>query len=146
MLKNVDAPGLLVPRDRRSFDGSIAARLPGVAQLAAAFQRLADLRVGRVPVGLVALLPVALFLDFFDAADELFLGPVGMAVSFLLETGFLLGLTGRATYAFGFAGIDLIPGVDIIPFATLTLVREIARAWNEDEDGVGRPKGPVIDV
>jgi hypothetical protein len=134
-------------RKRRTLDHTLASKVPGVAALAAFFQRLADLRAGRVPVGLLALLPVALFLDLFDVADELFVGPVGMALSFVLETAFVLGLTGRTSYALGFAGIDLIPGVDVIPFATLTLVKAIADAWKEGEpEGRVRPEGPVIDV
>ena len=134
-------------RRRRDVDGALAAKIPGVASLARLFARLADMRAGRVPVGLLALLPVALFLDLFDVADELVVGPVGMALSFVLETAFILGLTGRTSYALGFAGIDLIPGVDVIPFATLTLVKAIADAWNEDApQGAGRPNGPVIDV
>lgn len=118
-----------------------------MGSLAALVGRIASLRVGRAPVGLFALLPVALLLDALDAADELFLGPVGMALSFVLETAFVLGLTGRSSYALGFAGIDLVPGVDIIPFATIALVRELARAWNEAPDARrARADGPVIDV
>lgn len=136
-----------MPRDRRSFDGSFVSRIPGVAQLAAFIARVAALRAGRVPIGLLALLPVAILIDVFDALDELALGPIGMAVSFLVEASFLLGLTGRATYALGFAGVDLIPGIDVLPFATLTLVRELARAWSgERDEGKIRPDGPVIDV
>lgn len=117
--------------------------------LAAFFGRLKSVRVGRVPVGLLALLPVALFLDLFDVADELVVGPVGMGISFVLESAFLLALTGRPTYAFGFAGIDLLPFIDTIPFATITLVLEIVRAWGappeEDPRGPGH-EGPIIDV
>ena len=134
-------------RQRRTLDHTLASKVPGVAALARLFQRLADVRAGRVPVGLLALLPVALFLDLFDVADELVLGPVGMALSFVLETAFVLGLTGRTSYALGFAGIDLIPGVDVIPFATLTLVKAIADAWNEGAEERRVPRqGPVIDV
>lgn len=148
MLKCVDDRRLRVKRDRRDVDRSLAARIPGVRNLAELIRRLANVRVGRLPLGLLALLPVALFVDFFDAADELAFGPIGMAASFVLETAFLLGLTGRTAYAFGFAGIDLIPGVDVIPFATITLLREIAVAWSEGapREGKIRPEGPVIDV
>lgn len=135
-----------VYRKRRTLDDSLAAKVPGVAALARLFQRLSDVRAGRVPVGLLALLPVALLLDLFDVADELVLGPVGVALSFVLETAFVLGLTGRTSYALGFAGVDLIPGVDVIPFATLTLVKAIADAWGGDERASARPEGPVIDV
>lgn len=132
---------------RRNVDRSFVARIPGVGALARLVTRIAQRRAGRVPVGLLALLPVALFLDFFDAADELALGPVGMAVSFVLESAFLMGITGKPAYAFGFSAVDVIPGVDLIPFATLTLVREIARAWDEGRpEGRVRPEGPVIDV
>jgi hypothetical protein len=134
-------------RQRRTLDHTLASRIPGVAALARLFQGLANVRAGRVPVGLLALLPVAIFLDLFDVADELVVGPVGMALSFVLETAFVLGLTGRTSYALGFAGIDLIPGVDVIPFATLTLLKSIADAWNETgEERRVRPDGPVIDV
>lgn len=130
-------------RGKRSF----ATRVPGVRGLAGVFGRLAAWRVGRVPVGLLALLPVALFIDLFDAADELALGPIGMAVSFVVEAAFLLALTGRTSYAVGFAGIDLIPGVDLIPFATLTLLSRVLRAWREGPDeGKMHPEGVVIDV
>lgn len=137
-----------MPRDRRAFEGSFAERIPGVASLARVFQRLAAFRIGRVPVGLLALLPISIFLDFFDVADELVGGPLGMGTSFLLESAFLLGLTGRATYAFAFAGIDLLPVIDVVPFATITLVREIVRAWSDDPrpHAPVRPEGPVIDV
>lgn len=135
-------------RDPRSFDGSLATRIPGVSALADLFAKLAALRAGRIPIGLVALLPVALFIDLFDVADELALGPVGMGVSFLLEAAFLLGLTGRASYALGLAGIDLIPFVDTLPFATITLVREIAAAWRDPRAPTppARGQGPIIDV
>lgn len=131
----------------RPVGKSASMKIPGVSALAALFARVASLRAGRLPVGLLALLPVALLLDFFDFADELFLGPVGVGASFLIESAFVLGVTGRPAYAFGFAGIDLIPGVDIIPFATIAVVRELLRAWNEEPDARGvRPDGPVIDV
>jgi hypothetical protein len=131
----------------RRVSDPIARRLPGVAALARLFDRLAMHRVGRVPLGLIMLLPVALLLDVFDAADELFLGPVGVALSFIAESAFLLALTGSAVPALGFAALDLIPFVDIIPFATLTLLREIARAWREDTPPPYAPGGgPVVDV
>lgn len=136
-------------RDRRTFqETSFAERIPVVGSLATVLRKLAALRVGRVPVGLLALLPVSLFLDFFDVADELFLGPVGIGMSFVLESAFLLAVTGRPTYALGFAGIDLLPIVDVIPFATITLGREIVRAWREEPAAAppARPQGPIIDV
>lgn len=134
-------------RQRRTLHDSLASKVPGVAALARVIQSLSNVRAGRLPVGLLALLPVALFLDLFDVADELAFGPVGMALSFVLETAFVLGLTGRTSYALGFAGFDLLPGVDVIPFATLTLVKAIADAWNEGaQPGRVRPEGPVIDV
>lgn len=131
----------------RPIGKAASTRIPGFTALVSTFQRIAAVRAGRLPVGLLALLPVALFLDFFDMADELFAGPVGMLLSFALESAFVLGVTGRPTYALGFAGVDLIPGVDIIPFATIALVRELARAWNEAPDvRQARAGGPVIDV
>jgi len=137
-----------VGKDPRSrFDGTFAARIPGVSALASLFRRIADMRAGRVPIGLVALLPVALFIDLFDIADELALGPVGVGLSFLIETAFLLGLTGRASYALGFAGLDLIPIVDTLPWATITLVREILANWNTPAQQTPPPtQGPIIDV
>lgn len=136
-----------MPRDRRAFLGSFAERIPGVAALGRVFARIAKLRVGRVPIGLVALIPVALFIDLFDAGDELVGGPVGMGVSFLVESAFLLGLTGRAGYAIGLAGFDLLPIVDVIPWATITLVREIVVAWREPaRDAAPATPGPIIDV
>lgn len=132
-------------RASRRVDASLASRLPGVGALARLFERIAMVRAGRVPVGLLALLPVALALDVFDAADELVLGPVGVALSFVAEAAFLLALTGSAVPALGFAAIDLVPGIDIVPFATLTLVRQIVRAWKEG--GTARPAPrDVIDV
>lgn len=136
-----------MPRDRRAFLGSFAERIPGVATLGRGFARIAKLRLGRVPIGLVALIPVALFIDLFDAGDELVGGPIGMGVSFLVESAFLLGLTGRAGYAIGLAGFDLLPIVDVIPWATITLVREILVAWREPDAGSASPtRGPIIDV
>lgn len=132
---------------RRILRPSLAARVPGVSALAELFARVAALRRGRTPVGLLALLPVAVLLDVFDAADELFLGPVGMLASFVLETAFVLGVTGRPAYAIGFAAVDLVPFVDTIPVATLTLVAEIARAYREGGASAGPARGaPVIDV
>lgn len=143
----MDERNARVPR-RNRLDGSLAAKLPFVGPLARWFAAVSSRRAGRVPVGLLTLLPIALLLDLFDAADELALGPVGMLVSFVLESAFLLGVTGRTGYAVGLAGVDLVPGLDILPMATLTLLAEIARAWNED--GAPGPaaagKGPVIDV
>ena len=148
MLKSYEAPGRVVARrDRRAFEKeSMADRIPIVGSLAAAFRKLAQWRVGRAPVGLIALLPVALFLDLFDVADEFAGGPLGMGASFVLESAFLLAVTGKPTYALGFAGIDLLPVIDVIPFATITLVREIVHAWNEEPASPVRPNGPVIDV
>lgn len=123
---------------------TIARRIPGVSHMADGVRRVAEIRAGGRPVGLLMLLPVALALDLFDFADELG-GPAGMGLSFVLETAFLLGLTGRTSYAFGFAGIDLVPGVDLIPFATITLVREILAAWRDDLV-VFHPTGRVVDV
>ena len=145
---------MLIPQDarrdrvpRRILPERVARRVPGVGWLAALVARVAAVHVGRTPVGLLALLPVALLLDFFDVADELVGGPVGMLLSFVLETGFVLGLTGRVGYAVGFAGIDLLPFVDVVPFATLTLLHELSVAWGEREpEGRVRPDGPVIDV
>lgn len=128
---------------RRVLRPSLAHRIPFVAPLAALVARLAELRVGRLPVGLLLLLPVAVALDIFDTFDELALGPVGMAASFLVETAFVLGLTGRAGYAVGFATFDLIPGLDVVPVATLTLVSRIGAALREDAPA---RSGPVIDV
>lgn len=130
----------------RRFDQAFAERIPGVRALAAIFRRLAAIRVGRVPVGLFALLPVALALDLFDVGDELVGGPLGMGLSFLVEAAFLLAITGRASYALGFAGIDLIPFIDTIPFATITLVREIVKTSSEKAPETERPSGPIIDV
>lgn len=135
-----------MPR-RNRLDGSLAAKLPFVGALARWFASVASRRAGRVPIGLLSLLPVALLLDLFDAADELALGPVGMLASFVLESAFLLGVTGRTGYSFGLSAVDLVPGLDLLPMATLTLLAEAARVWNEgSEDGKARPAGPVIDV
>lgn len=129
----------------------MATRVPGVGALAGFVARIAKKRIGRLPVGLLALLPIAVLLDLFDVGDELFGGPIGMALSFVAETAFVLGVTGRASYAIGFAGMDLIPGLDIIPVASITVLREISRAWREGDvtrpaDGGYVPTGPVIDV
>lgn len=129
-----------------SFDGSVASRIPGVATLASAFRRIASARWGRVPIGLVALLPVAIAIDLFDVPDELALGPVGVALSFVIESAFLLALTGRAGYAFGLAGLDLIPFVDVLPWATITLVRQILAALAQPVEATPPPQGPIIDV
>lgn len=122
-----------------------ASRLPIVGGLAAWFQRIARARAGRVPIGLLAMLPLALAIDAFDAADELFLGPVGMGAAFVLESAFLLAVTGGIAPAFAFAALDLIPFVDTIPWATILLGREIWRAWRGGPRGE-IPTGPVIDV
>lgn len=119
-----------------------AARVPLFGTLSMHFTRLAALRWGRVPIGLVALLPVALLIDAFDAVDELFLGPVGMGVAFAVESAFLLAVTGSAAPAFAFAALDLIPVVDTIPWATIILVWRIWKAWGEDPDAA---RG-IIDV
>jgi hypothetical protein len=132
-------------RTDRSTDRSWAARIPGVRALAAVFERLAQLRVGRVPIGLLALVPVALFIDLFDVGDELVGGPLGVGLSFFVETAFLLGLTGRATYALGAGLFDLLPVFDVVPWATITLVREIVREWSVPEANA-MPTGPIIDV
>lgn len=138
-----------MPRVRpRTLSPTFAEKVPGVSALARLIRRIADARAGRVPIGLVALLPVALLLDLFDFADELAFGPVGMALSFVLETAFVLGVTGRPAYALGFAGIDLVPGLDVIPFATLTLVKAISDAWDEErpQEARGPRRDGVIDV
>ncbi|HUR69978.1 MAG TPA: hypothetical protein VM370_12090 [Candidatus Thermoplasmatota archaeon] len=136
----------MAPRDRTK-DRSFAARIPGVRALAALFERIASVRVGRVPMGLLALLPVSLFIDLFDVADELAAGPVGMTLSFFVESAFLLGLTGSAGYSLGAAAFDFLPGLDVVPFATITLVREIMRAWGEPGHAPARgATGPIIDV
>lgn len=136
-----------MPRRVNKFDRGVAARIPGVAALASFFARIAKARWGRVPIGLLALLPFAILIDTFDAADELALGPVGMAVSFVVEAAFLLGLTGRASYALLFAGLDAIPFVDVLPWATITLVREIVAGFRAEPEAPAPPsRGPVIDV
>lgn len=137
---------LVARREPRSFDGTFAERIPGVAALARAFERIARARLGRVPIGLVALLPVALFIDFLDIPDELLGGPIGIGLSFILEAAFLLGLTGRASYAFAFAGLDLIPFVDTMPWATITLVRAMLGEWRRDARAPPNARGPIIDV
>ena len=142
-LKTLEAP--IGPVSR--FDRSFAARIPGVGALAGFFGRIASLRWGRVPIGLVALLPVAVLIDVFDALDELAGGPLGMGASFLVEAAFLLGLTGRASYALAFAGLDLIPFVDVLPWATITLVRRIiAELTRVPDEQTAPPTGPIIDV
>ena len=124
-----------------------ASRLPIVGGLAAWFQRIARARAGRVPIGLIALLPIALAIDAFDAADELFLGPVGMGAAFVVESAFLIAVTGGMAPAFAFAALDLVPLVDTIPWATILLGREIWRAWRDGpRDDTPRSAGTVIDV
>ena len=135
-----------MPR-RNRLDGSLAAKLPFVGALARWFAGVASRRAGRLPVGLLSLLPIAILIDVFDALDEFALGPVGMLGSFVLESAFLLGITGRAGYSFGLSAVDLVPGLDVLPMATLTLLAEAARQWSgEGEDAKPRPTGPVIDV
>lgn len=124
----------------------LVAKIPGVGQLADLIARVARVRQGRVPIGLLALLPVSIFLDVFDFLD-VFGGPVTMGLAFILEAAFLMGITGQTSYSLLFAGIDIIPGVDLIPFATLTLLKEISRAWNEGEFRAPVSfEGAVIDV
>lgn len=123
-----------------------ASRLPVIGQLVGWFSRVAAKRWGRVPIGLVALLPIALLIDLFDAADELVLGPVGMGVAFALESAFLLAVTGSAAPAFGLAALDLIPLVDTIPWATIMLAVRIWREWGEAPASRGPDGGRVIDV
>lgn len=126
---------------------TFAERVPGVSALAKLFERIASARWGRLPIGLFALLPVALFIDTFDALDELAGGPLGMALSFLVQSAFLLALTGRATLAFGLAGIDLVPVVDVLPWATIMLIRQIVAEMRRPEPSPRPPvDGPVIDV
>jgi hypothetical protein len=125
----------------------LVAKIPGVGQLADLVARVAAIRQGRVPVGLIGLLPVALFLDLVDSPLDILGGPFTMAIAFVLEAAFLMGITGQTSYSLLFAGVDLVPGLDLIPFATLTLLREIGRAWREG--GFRAPvnlDGAVIDV
>lgn len=122
-----------------------ASRVPIIGPLVGWFSRIAAKRWGRVPIGLVALLPIALLIDAFDAADELVLGPLGMGVAFALESAFLLAVTGSAAPAFGLAALDLIPFVDTIPWATIMLGARIWREWAKMSEGP-RANGPVIDV
>lgn len=132
-------------KTRRTFREGVLRRVPGANALVAFFARLAAHRRGGIPVGLLALLPVALVIDLVDFADELG-GPLGMALAFVLEGAFLLGVTGRTGYAFGFAGMDLVPGIDVIPFATITLLAEIARAWGRAPATQAPVAGRVVDV
>lgn len=123
------------------------AKIPGVSQLAELIQRVARIRQGRVPVGLLMLLPVALFLDLVDSPLDLLGGPVSMGLAFIVEAAFLMGVTGTTSYSLLFAGVDLVPGLDLIPFATLTLIKEIARAFREGEFRAPVDlDGAVIDV
>ncbi|HEX2022020.1 MAG TPA: hypothetical protein VHH36_04860, partial [Candidatus Thermoplasmatota archaeon] len=80
-------------RATRRVHESVASKLPGVGAIASFIESIARIRAGRVPAGLLLLLPVAVLLDVFDAADEL-ATPVGMALSFVLESAFLLAITG----------------------------------------------------
>ena len=132
---------------RRDQRRGLVAKIPGVSALADLVARIASVRQGRVPVGLIGLLPVAILLDLVDSPLDLLGGPFTMALAFVLEAAFLMGITGQTSYSILFAGVDLVPGLDIIPFATLTLVKEIARAWREG--GFRAPvslDGAVIDV
>lgn len=139
MLKNLEGRREAeMASPRFNHDGSFVARIPGVARLAAFFARLRS-----TPGGFLVLLPIAIALDVFDVVDELALGPVGMAIAFVVESAFLLGVTGRSSYALALAGIDLVPGLDVLPLATIALVREYLRAGRDAPAGVG---GPVIDV
>jgi len=122
-----------------------ARRFPGIAQMADVVARIAAWRARGRPMGLIVLLPLAMIIDAIDTADELFFGPVGVAVAFVLETTFLLGVTGQAGRALGMASIDLIPFIDTLPFATITTVREIVRQWRGPRVVAG-PDGPVIDA
>lgn len=126
----------------RAVDGSRLAEVPGFRALVGWFARVAAIRHGRTPTGLLVLVPVALAIDLIDSPLDLLGGPVSMALAFILESAFVLGITGRPRYALASAGIDLIPGIDLVPFATLTLVREIVRAWRRSD----APSGTVIDV
>lgn len=136
----------LVTRPVSPWSTRVLQALPGFGSLTGWFARVAAYRSGRLPLGLIALLPVALLIDLFDVGDELLLGPVGMGFSFVLESAFILGVTGKPSYAFGFAGIDLVPGLDTLPLATLALVARIATAWGAP-DATGEPRqAPVIDV
>lgn len=116
---------------RRDFATGILARLPGYARLVAFFARVARTRVRDAPLGLVALLPVAIAIDFFDVFDEIV--PVaGTAASFVVESAFLMALTGSPIRSLGFAGLDLIPLVDTIPFATLAVLRRLAEGLSPE--------------
>lgn len=135
------------PRRRRTIPERIARSVPGVTALAALFARVARARVGRVRVGLLALLPVAVLIDLLDVGDELLGGPIGMALSFIVETAFVLGLTGRPSWALGGAGWDLLPVLDVLPVATITVLVELLRDVAPEEGAERhRPTGPVIDV
>ena len=132
-------------KDRRR---SMAAKIPGVSSMAELIARVARIRHGQAPTGLLMLLPLSIFLDVVGSPLDLFGGPITMGLAFILESAFMLGLTGQTSYALLFAGIDLIPGLDLIPFATLTLVKQIAKAWREGgfRDPVTVNGGPIIDV
>lgn len=139
-------PTTATRRQRRTMKDTLAAKIPGISWLASLVRRVAQVRVGRAPVGLFALIPVALFLDFVDSPLNLALGPFSMVVAFVLETAFVLGLTGKTGYAIGLSGIDLIPGIDVVPFATITLGIEIAKALRGAPATGNTGDGPVIDV
>lgn len=96
-----------------------------------------------MPTGLLTLVPLALFLDLVDSPLDLFGGPISMAIAFFLEAAFLLALTGKPSRALLYSGLDLVPGLDIIPFATLTLAKEIVKAWRA---GPPAAEGPIIDA
>ncbi|HVL49630.1 MAG TPA: hypothetical protein VM889_13830 [Candidatus Thermoplasmatota archaeon] len=125
---------------RHTWPAKVARAIPLVAWLADRFAAVARWRSGPLPVGLLLLLPVAVLIDVLDIFDET-LPVVGTVGTFLLETAFVLGLTGRPTWALGLAGVDIIPGLDaFLPIATLTVLRELARAGWRDAPG-----GPVVD-
>jgi hypothetical protein len=132
---------------RKDARRSKIAKIPGISSLAEIIQRIARIRHGRVPTGLIMLLPLSLFIDIVDSPIDLLGGPFSMGIAFILETAFMLGLTGQTSWALLFSGIDLIPGLDLIPFATLTLIKEINKAWREgDFRAPVHLDGAVIDV
>ncbi|HWG92082.1 MAG TPA: hypothetical protein VNZ52_14630 [Candidatus Thermoplasmatota archaeon] len=132
---------------RRKFVTDKLPQIPGWSALTRTFENLAQRRVGPHPVGLLTLVPVAVAIDIFDFLDE-GLPVVGTVASFFVQTAYLTAVTGKPTAALGFSAIDLIPGLDIIPMATIATVRQILAAYREAprEAGVSRPTGPVIDV
>lgn len=132
---------------RRDERRGLVAKIPGVSALSELVSRIARVRQGRVPIGLIGLVPVAILLDLVSSPLDILGGPFTMAIAFVVEAAFLMGITGKTSYSILFAGVDLVPGLDIIPFATLTLVKEIARAWREGEFRAPVSlDGAVIDV